>query len=211
MREPYYRDMWAFIQSRAWSGQERIGEFGGHTTPIVRTMLERVGCARYEHLAYPTVDLLRASSLPREALDVAILDEVFEHVRNPFLAAANLQRAMRPGGVVLCSTAFLYPRHYVDPDDKQDYFRFTPEGLRAVFEEGWRVLLARTYGSVAFVQYLAEHGWFERGRSGGYTENTVARAQGLLDEPDEDFGVTALLIAEALPSKGWWARLMARP
>ncbi len=63
-------------------------------------MLEAVGCQHYEHLAYPAVDLLRASTLSKLALDVVILDEILEHLPNPFLAAANLRRALRPGGVV---------------------------------------------------------------------------------------------------------------
>jgi len=65
-----------------------------------------------------------------------------------------------------------------------------------VFDDGHDVILARMYGTITFVLYLAEPAWFEQGRYDGYTANTVAAVRGLLDKPDEDFGVTALVIAE---------------
>src|SRR5262245_2430968 len=131
VRDPYYRDVWAYVSGRSWSGHERVSEFGAHSNGIMASLLAAVGCTDYEHLVYPQVDLLRPRTVPRAQFDVALLDEILEHVPNPFVVAETLFRALRPGGVVICSTVFLYPRHYVDPADKQDYFRFTPEGLRA--------------------------------------------------------------------------------
>ncbi len=36
---------------------------------------------------------------------------VFEHLRKPWLAAAEIVRVLRPGGVLFCSVPFAYPIH----------------------------------------------------------------------------------------------------
>jgi hypothetical protein len=84
------------------------------------------------------------------AIGTAVLLSVLEHVANPFLAIAKLREAMQVGGLAIVSTPFMFPEHY----GPEDCFRFTPTGLRHVFdapgwsvcEAGWRLRIAADAG-----------------------------------------------------------------
>lgn len=54
---------------------------------------------------------------------------VLEHCRNPFAMAANIERLLLPGGKLCVSAPFAFRLHAY-PDD---YWRFTPAGLRELF------------------------------------------------------------------------------
>lgn len=54
---------------------------------------------------------------------------VLEHSRRPWLLAANIERLMRAGATIFVSVPFMWRVHGY-PDD---YFRFTPSGIKAIF------------------------------------------------------------------------------
>ena len=64
------------------------------------------------------------------AFDVVLLDQVFEHLPRPCDAAREVRRVLRSGGAAVVTTAFASPWHA----SPSDYFRFSPEGLRALVE-----------------------------------------------------------------------------
>jgi hypothetical protein len=55
---------------------------------------------------------------------------VLEHSRRPWLLAANLERALVPGGSLFVTVPFCWRVHAYP----SDYYRFTIEGLRVLFE-----------------------------------------------------------------------------
>lgn len=55
---------------------------------------------------------------------------VFEHLKKPWLAAAEVARVLKPDGFLFCSVPFAYPIH----GSPNDYFRYTAEGLRSLFD-----------------------------------------------------------------------------
>ena len=78
------------------------------------------------------VDLTQGfAPLPENHFALAICCSVLEHVRKPWLFAANLTRVVRPGGHVYMSVPWVW-RYHAYPDD---YFRFSQQGVRALFEE----------------------------------------------------------------------------
>lgn len=91
----------------------------------------------------PKVDgLISFPALAR--VDTIICCEVLEHVDNPFRAALNLQRTLRPGGLLLASSPFLWSYHgHTDGGDPfPDYWRFTDEGWRRLLQEaGFREIV----------------------------------------------------------------------
>jgi SAM-dependent methyltransferase len=106
--------------------------------PARRSAVEISGAAhaqrpwrRYESFRYPEFDLC-APLDTSEAFDVVICEQVIEHVPDPSAAAANLRRLCRPGGHVVVSTPFLVRVHEIW--GMQDYWRFTPRGLRTLLE-----------------------------------------------------------------------------
>jgi SAM-dependent methyltransferase len=83
------------------------------------------------------VEDLRALSFEDGSVGTAVCLETLEHVADPFAAARELARVVRAdGGVCLVSTPLLLGIHGYP----EDYWRFTPEGLRVVlggFDDVW--------------------------------------------------------------------------
>lgn len=66
---------------------------------------------------------------PDESFDTILATEVLEHLHDPQRAVDEMHRLLKPGGVCLLSTRFLYEYH----PDPQDYFRFSEDALAHLF------------------------------------------------------------------------------
>jgi SAM-dependent methyltransferase len=64
------------------------------------------------------------------SFDVVWLSAVLEHIRKPWLVADEVFRVLKPAGVVLVSVPFVQKRHGAP----HDYFRYTVDGLRSLFD-----------------------------------------------------------------------------
>ena len=64
------------------------------------------------------------------ALASVVSANVFEYLRHPFQAAAEIKRVLRPGGTVYINVAFILP---LSTPDYHDRFRFTRRGLLSLF------------------------------------------------------------------------------
>jgi SAM-dependent methyltransferase len=87
-----------------------------------------------EIVPYPTTDVVGASEyLPfaDETFDLVISVAVLEHVRDPFAAARELQRVLKPGGRIFAAVPFLQPYHAY-PDH---FYNMTSGGLRNLFAD----------------------------------------------------------------------------
>jgi len=87
-----------------------------------------------EIVAYPTTDVVAASEfLPfaDDSFGLVISVAVLEHVRDPFAAARELKRIVRPGGRIFAAVPFLQPYHAY-PDH---YYNMTAGGLRNLFSD----------------------------------------------------------------------------
>jgi SAM-dependent methyltransferase len=117
--------------------------------PPIRSAVEISGDAhasrpwkRYTSLQYPAFDLC-APLGGRAVFDVVICEQVIEHVPDPCAAADNLRGLCAPGGHVVVSAPFLIKVHELW--GMQDYWRFTPRGLRTLLERAG--LVVETVGS----------------------------------------------------------------
>lgn len=63
--------------------------------------------------------------------DTVIATEVLEHLYDPHKAVNEIYRLLKPGGVCIASTRFIFPYH-AGPND---YYRFTWDSLRYIFNE----------------------------------------------------------------------------
>jgi SAM-dependent methyltransferase len=72
-------------------------------------------------------------SLPvdNSSADVALCNQVLEHVRDPRAVLAELCRVLRPGGLLLGSVPHVSPVHL----EPIDYYRYTDLGLRHLLAE----------------------------------------------------------------------------
>ena len=100
------------------AGIKRDEDLRGHVVNLEAVHLRHVD----------VVSTHRTLPFRSEVFDAAISQAVFEHLADPFLAARELFRVLRPGGVVVIDTAFLQPFHG-DPDH---YFNMTRPGLREI-------------------------------------------------------------------------------
>jgi len=73
-------------------------------------------------------DIMAMPQVPAERYDCVVSHQVLEHLPKPWLALAEFLRVLRPGGRVVLSVPHLSRRHELP----HDYFRFTPEGMRAL-------------------------------------------------------------------------------
>lgn len=83
----------------------------------------------YRSVDFPEFDVCQHKL--EERFDVVIADQVLEHVPRPREAAANLFAMVKPGGVALVATPFLF-RIHARP---HDYSRWTADGLRELLIE----------------------------------------------------------------------------
>jgi SAM-dependent methyltransferase len=91
-----------------------------------------------EIVDYPTTDVLGvAESLPFAdgSFDGALSLAVLEHVRDPFRAAAELARVVRPGGTMYVAVPFLQPYHGYP----HHYYNMTLTGLENLFTQWFRI------------------------------------------------------------------------
>jgi SAM-dependent methyltransferase len=82
----------------------------------------------------PDVDIVadvhRLSTVAgQEQFDVILSFSTFEHLKYPHLAALELLKVLRPGGLLFVQTHQTFPVHGYP----HDYYRYTREGLAALF------------------------------------------------------------------------------
>lgn len=107
---------------------------------------------------------------PEGSFDGIVCSEVLEHIEDPKMAIAEMRRVLKPGGFLVLTTRFAFPIH----DAPGDYWRFTPYGLKRLFE-GWTVIEtaseARPFGTIAVL--LQRIGFQTKLRGGKITKAGV--------------------------------------
>ncbi len=68
------------------------------------------------------------------SFDAVICKAVLEHIQEPKKAAREIFRVLKPGGKGLIYLPFLYPYH-AHKGVYQDYFRYTEDGVKYLFED----------------------------------------------------------------------------
>src|SRR5581483_8934063 len=66
-------------------------------------------------------DITNCPQIPDASYDIVISCDVFEHIDRPWLAAAEISRILRPGGIVLTRTVWSWRNHPCPID----YWRFS--------------------------------------------------------------------------------------
>lgn len=72
----------------------------------------------------------RNDALADDSFDYVVCTEVLEHTLRPFDAAAEIERVLKPGGLLFVTTPFNFRIHGPLPD----CWRFTEHGLRALLD-----------------------------------------------------------------------------
>jgi SAM-dependent methyltransferase len=106
-----------------------------------------------------------AHSLPfRDAeFNLVLCTEVLEHTEHPDVVASELMRVLKPDGILVLTTRFVYPIH----DSPNDYFRFTKYGLQKLFAQ-WKIIEIRSeLGDFSTIAALLQRIGFQTELRGG--------------------------------------------
>ena len=167
-----------------------------YTRDVFRTVLPSVhgdtldfgaGMSRYKPMImeratkYVTMDIEKFPGIdvvgdalnppfPDASFDTVVSMHVLEHVREPWTMIEQVARVLRPGGTAIILAPFMYPYHA----DPHDYFRFSEEGMRCLFERtgmrvdivakycGWVGLQSEIFKQKYVSPYRRPHPWWKR-------------------------------------------------
>ncbi len=123
--------------------------------------------------SFPGIDIVGDAMHPPvgdNSYDTVLSTHVMEHVREPWVMAEQIKRVLKPGGTVILMAPFMYPFHA----DPTDYFRFSEQGMRSLFERtgmvveectrygGFFGLLNEILKQKYFSPYRRPHAWWKR-------------------------------------------------
>ncbi len=133
-------------------------------------------------------DITNCPEIESESFDAIISVDVFEHIREPWLAGPEITRLLKPGGFTYHSTLFSW-RYHPCP---VDYWRYTPEALSFIFQD-LRVMQAQ-FDTVERRRNLVGKGKhkLEPDAFGGWRENWRVFYAGVKNDPNAPKGVGAL-------------------
>lgn len=109
----------------------------------------------YQSSVFPEFDLMEEPTVENK-YDIVLAEQVLEHVRNPYRALQSVHKILKPGGYFLNTTPFLLKVHGSPKGRPIDYWRFTPEGIKLLFEDSnFNVMEQGAWGNEAcIVEYL---------------------------------------------------------
>lgn len=93
--------------------------------------------------------------------DVIVMCEVLEHTSDPHAAVKGLKHLLRPSGLLILSTPFIFPIH----GRPFDYFRFTKYGLALLFKEWGDLNVTERNNWAEAINVLFARIAFEKSRS----------------------------------------------
>jgi len=95
-------------------------------------------------------DLTDAPQIPTDSFDCIILTQTLHFTYRMEAEVAELQRILRPGGVVLCTVPGISQISRFDMDRWGDYWRLTDRSARELFETAFQAdqVEVSTYGNV---------------------------------------------------------------
>lgn len=128
----------AEIVARTMDLPEPIVEFGSYQVtgaPIenLRPLFggkSYIGCDVRPGPGVDRIEDLERLSFADGSIGTVVLLDTLEHVQDPARAVAEVQRVLRPGGIVIATTVMDLFIHC-----RPDYWRFTPDAMRHIFAD----------------------------------------------------------------------------
>jgi SAM-dependent methyltransferase len=149
-----------------------VGAGGRRITPGVVTV---------DAVAYPGVDIIAdIHHLPMDdnSYDCIFCTGTLEHVRDPWRVIKEIQRVLKPGGIVHVDVPFIQGYH----GDPTDFWRFTLDGLKLLCE-GFQEIDSGTYIGPSSALVWITREWADSLTSNRILSNLMLIAVALLTAP----------------------------
>ena len=104
---------------------------GAYREILKNTSQEYVGIDVSSSEATSVVGDIQTLPLSDESFDTIFCSQVLEHVPQPWLALAEFQRVLKPGGTLILTVPHISWLH----NEPHDYYRYTRYGLRYLAEQ----------------------------------------------------------------------------
>lgn len=139
---PFYYPDWLILREMAlqirrwlsWVGTGKLLDIGCGEKPYEtykpKSVTEWVG---FDVPSNPTADVHGYAGLlpfPNASFETLICTEVLEHLPEPAAALAEMARVLKSEGHLILTCPLYFPLH----EEPYDFFRYTPYGLRHLFE-----------------------------------------------------------------------------
>lgn len=148
---------------RQYASDEFTLDIGCANSPYSCYFPNRVG---FDAVPGQGVDVVGdAHRLPFESdkFDRILCTEVLEHLHSPHLAIAEMHRVLKPGGLLILSTRFIFPIH----ESPNDFYRYTKYGLQYLFRD-WEIKeLKEEVGTQQTLAVLLQRIGFQTTLAGG--------------------------------------------
>ena len=115
--------------------------------PII---LEKWPNIHIDYAIYPEIDACNLNTFQSNSFDLVFSHQILEHIPKPWLAAREMTRVLKSGGIGIHTTCTFNPRH--GTSSFGDYFRFLKEGLAELFE-GVNILCLEEWGNREAILY----------------------------------------------------------
>lgn len=102
-------------------------------------------------------DAHNLSTFPNDTFDIVLCTEVLEHLHTPAKAIDEFGRVLKPGGMLLLTTRFIFPLH----DTPHDYYRYTKYGLRYLLRDFENVEVTEEASTVETIAILLQRMGFQ--------------------------------------------------
>lgn len=98
-----------------------------------------------EKLTYQTTTDL-SFPIDNNIYDIVLAANVLEHVRKPWKWIKEVARVCKNDGIVICINPVSWPYH----EAPVDCFRYYPEGMKSIFEEGGLEIIINQFGNFKY-------------------------------------------------------------
>jgi len=135
------------LESNTRSKGQQVLEVSG-TNEMLRILLGKNN--HFRKISFPEHDVLQLhKKIQANKYDWVILDQVLEHVENPFQAILQLWRVLKPSGRLLLMVPSFYVYHY----GPWDYWRLNCDSLKVLVATFEKIELCGSHRSQEFVQF----------------------------------------------------------
>ncbi len=169
IRYQMYRQLAVTLADLEWNDHVRALSISG-SGPLTKMACAHADVVDADYPEHNMLDL----QFEDESFDLVVSDQVLEHLEgDPFKAVSESFRVLKPGGIAVHATVFMYQIHGYP----SDFWRFTPDSLSLLCREFSEIITVNGWGNryVPILNWLGLIDGFSVPRSAWHPYSFVSR------------------------------------